>query len=527
MIKRISSAYWLCLLIVSSIVLTHLIMRSPAYPFSPDSASYIEQARYLVTEGAALSRAYGLGGLGEGDPAAPSSLFPIGFPLVLAFFEFAGVGAGDAAVIVNWISSVIFPFVLYFSFRGSLGQFGAFLVAALSVSSPGFLSYAGMGVTDVFSMLVASISIGLVLNANSKPLMVGAGLLAGVAYSVRNAHVALLVSFVLYFFFMWHADKENRRKAVSNAVVFALGAAVVIVPLFARNLIIFGSINPYEMAPSTIGVTENIRTYLQEFVYDVTAYRELGRIAAWSISGVAILVLIFCLFVWAAFSFRPQLKDKQNRLLLFCSIYLLIGACVVIAARSRYQWGEPINIRHTLQYMPYFMAVCMLFVSVRAKNLLQITVKYSFVFSVVILSILHSLYAAELDSQSRIRYERSAAAASAFQHGKQQLCGAENGALLISNWSFVFRISCNSPVRHWSPVTEGATANSPFSELLLDSLAKLSSDYPNRQIVVGLYPGRDGVSQENLPISGADIAKLRVSGWSTVNNSDRGLLFAR
>ena len=522
MFNETKSVYWVLALVVSLLVLAHLAVRSPSFPFSPDSANYIEQARNLVEEGAALVNPYGLEGVGK----APSALFPIGFPLVLSLFQFIGIDARETSVALSWLSSIILPLVWYLSFRGALGQSFALVVAALSVTSPGFLSQSVMGLTDVFSLLLAGISVGLIINAKSRPLIIAAGLLAGVAYSVRNAHAALLVSFAVYFVVMWFVDKQNRREVVSSTFLFAIGAAAIVIPIVVRNLIVFGSINPYQMEPSTIGLLENIRTYLQEFVYDVTGYRELGRVVAWSLPGFSAFVVMLCLVAWSAFSSWGGLNIKQRRMLFLCSIYSFVGSCVVVAARSRYQWGEPINVRHTLQYTPYFIAVTTLVISVGAKSYSQSLIKYTLVFAFVPIVVIHLVYAVVPDSQSRIRFERSNASISAFEHGRQQLCGAENGNLLISNFAYVFRINCKSPVRQWSPLTQSTSGESTPSGLMTDSLIRLSRDYPSKHIVIGLYR-RNNDKKDLFPIPGADSSRLRIEGWNVINNDGTGLLLSR
>jgi hypothetical protein len=523
MFSNIKLFYWFFVLAVSSLVMVHLIVRAPIFPYLPDSANYIEQARSLVEEGAALVNPHDLNDLSK----APSTLFPIGFPLALSLFQLIGIDAREASVGLSWFSSIILPFVLYLSFRGPLGNKFALAVVALSVSAPGFLSHSAMGLADVFSLLLVSISVGLVINSNSRSLIVVAGLLAGIAYSVRNAHAALLISFSIYFLVIWLANKRNRSEVASSVVMFAIGVSAIVAPLFIRNIIVFGSINPYLMEPSTIGVLENIRTYLQEFVYDVTGYRELGRVVAWSLPGLAVFVFLLFLVAWRALPSWGYLNVKQRRTLLLCSIYSFVGACVVIAARSRYQWGEPINIRHTLQYTPFFMVTIVLSISFEAKSVSQSIVKHALALTVAVIAVAHLVYVVVQDSQATIRIERANVAMSAFERGKAQLCDDANGKLLISNFAYVYRINCNSMVRQWAPVAQNASEKLNFSEFMVNYLISLSADHPYSKISVGLYPGRNEINKENFPISVDDSKRLKKDGWSILNNDGTGLLLSR
>ncbi len=375
-------------------MLTHLAMRSPEFPFVPDSASYIEQARSHFEKGSALERSYSM----DGGDKEPSKLFPIGFPATLALFEFVGVDASKASIAVNWLSSSLLPILFFLSFRGALGESYAAIVAALSVFSPGIVTYSGMGATDIFSLAFTACSIALVINTTSGRHLAAAGIFAGIAYSIRNAHLALLLSSGLYFFSLSILDKKNQHATAVHASIFLSGALLILLPVLARNLILFGSLNPYQMEPSTIGLAVNIRTFIQEFLYDITANRHFARALAWSFTGLISLGVSSLFLGWTAVSSWTRLDSKQKNLLLFGSIYSLVGACIVITARTRYQWGEPINVRHTLQYAPYFLAASFVLVSLRTKIAPRPTVRYLLMLAVAAITVLHGAYAINLDA---------------------------------------------------------------------------------------------------------------------------------
>jgi hypothetical protein len=173
---------------------------------------------------------------------------------------------------------------------------------------------------------------------------------------VRNANIALLVALAVYFLYLWFSNPVQRSETTRRFLAFLAGVSLVIVPLFLRNIMIFGSLNPYIMEPSTVGVIQNIRMYIVEFIYDISALWSLGHYIGWSIPGLIFLLVSvigasrILMVVWI------QLTENRKNTIFLCTTYSIIGACVVIAARSRYEWGELINIRHTLQYTPFFLA---------------------------------------------------------------------------------------------------------------------------------------------------------------------------
>ena len=506
---------WLTVVALSLLVLANLLIHSDSFPFSPDSTSYIEQARSLASHGAALVNPYEL----EESEKSFSTLFPIGFPLILSLFQTLGIDARESSVALNWFSSLVLPLIFYLSFRDALGNSLAILVALLSISSPGFIAYSGMGLTDVFSLLLASASIAIIINARSRMPALAAGMLAGTAYSVRNAHAALLISMAIYFAAIWLSDKKNRRELMPMAQGFIVGAAIIILPLIIRNFIVFGELNPYSMESSTIGVLENTRTYLQEFVYEITGHREAGRVVAWSVSGLFFFASLLCLFAWLGVSSWNRLNTKQKRTLLLCSIYSIIGACIVIAARSRYQWGEPINVRHTMQYAPFFFAAFFLLSAAGATSSSRSEIKYISIVAITSILTMHGFRMIYSDSQISIREKRANSALSAYKRGRKYLCEESKNGLLVSNYAYVFRINCSSPVRQWSPVNSD-NSNSIYSpNKIITSLITLSERYPTKKMMVGLYPGREDVGRNSLPVSDHEGSDLNAAGWTILPES--------
>jgi hypothetical protein len=278
---------------MSLLMAVHLHYRSPNFPYSPDSASYIEQARNLIHSGSLLNTPYGL---------SPSNLdqvenrmFPIGFAIILAAISTLGFDAKDVAIGIGHLSAMLLPWLLYVCFRNALGSRNALVLAGLSLTSPGVLLNSPLGLTDVFALALAVGAIGLTLNAKSTLGFIFGGILAGMAYAVRNVHLALLLTIALYFSYLWFTDNlTNRRTLYKNAASQFLGIGIIVLPILIRNISLFGTPNPYKMAPSSIGFIENLRTYIQALIKDVTACSECANYIAWSVTGLLGLILGGC-----------------------------------------------------------------------------------------------------------------------------------------------------------------------------------------------------------------------------------------
>lgn len=520
----------LAVITISILMVAHLFLRTPIFPFSPDSANYIDQARSLIQNGLTFSISPGSNGMDK----TPSSLFPIGFPIILAFFSIFGLDAQEASIAVGWLSAILFPVLLYICFKKQIGPSYAAILAGLSVLSPGVLTYAPMGLTDIFSLILAVGAIGLILNSRSTIFFFVGGVVAGLAYAVRNAHIALLAALALYFLYLWISNPAQRTQTIKQAIAFVAGASIIILPLLLRNLMIFGALNPYEMEPSTVSAAHNVRVYIQEFIYDVSALRNLGLFVGWSIQGLILLLVLvigggwMLLVVW-----RGQLAEEKKKTIFLCMTYSLVGACVVIAARSRYEWGEMINIRHTLQYTPFILAGLLAAIPDASRDTSLSFVRKSGLILVCFLGILHTFYAYRLGAEYQQSMHRGLDAMNAYQNGKKHLCVSEGNTLLMSNWEYVFRIQCDARVQNAEPVNLQCDASrSSIVEkpekcnTLVTGILNLSDRLEGRSIRVGFFPGRYGVNANNLPLPEVDIVSLQNSGWDIVQNNANGLLLS-
>jgi hypothetical protein len=524
---RTASLPILAVTTISILMLAHLYLRTPVFPFSPDSASYIEQARSLIQEGSTLTTSYGPDGVDK----APSTLFPIGYPIVLALISMFGIDARESSVVLGWVSAISFPALLFISFRKLIGSTYAVILVGLSAFSPGVLQHAPMGLTDMFSLMLAVSAIGLVLNSRSTPSFLVSGLVAGFAYAVRNAHIALLASLAIYFLYLWVSNPVRRAETSKQAVAFVVGVLIVILPLLLRNLMIFGALNPYEMEPSTVGVIHNMRTYVQEFIYDLSTLRDIGIFAGWSIFGLAILSASvlggsgMVILLWA------QLAENRKKTIFLCITYSFIGAIVVIAARSRYEWGEMINVRHTMQYTPFFWAAFLAAIpNPNRSNFLSFAQKILLTIALFLVA-LHIMYALRLDNQEQLIQKRSTDAMNAYRAGNNHLCISEANTLLVSNWSYVFRIQCAADVRFFNPINpqrdvlkSSSVGTTDVYNSFTNAILDLSDKSRGKPIRAGFFPGRKGVETGNLPLPKNSIDNLQSAGWIIVQNDKKGLL---
>lgn len=510
-----------------ALMAVHLFVRTPAFPYTPDSASYFEQTRNLLQIGAALETPYGL------DNAAPqpSILFPIGYPVILALLSLPGIDPRDTALALSWSAGLLLPVLLFISFRWSLGARRAALLAGLTVLSPSVLIFSTLGTPDIFALLLAVATTGIVLNARSRSWLMFGGVIAGSAYAVRNAHLALLLSVAVYYSYLWTTQAAQRRETIQNALAFLLGTSLILLPVLFRNQILFGALNPYQMEPSTLSAIHNLRTFIQETSYDLSGSRSFGIVLGWSTIGAALILGFAAGLAWFLKDSWKRLTAISRNTIFLCTTYVVIGACVVIAARSRYEWGEAINTRHTLQYTPFLWAALLALLPTRTDRLHLSPILKTVWALIFTTGILHLVYASA-PRDLLLRNQKSSAAMIAYENGKDFLCHPGNSDLTASNWGYVFLIQCGTAVRNIEmekfqclPSASRTVNSEAECPIMTEAAMQIAHKFAAQPIKLGFFSGR-GIHPKQFPLSQLDYARLENSGLHVIQNDPRGILLS-
>ncbi|NMG28288.1 hypothetical protein [Aromatoleum evansii] len=498
--------YWACVIGLVVLVECHLVVRALPFPYTPDSASYLDDAVRILADS----------GLGEppshGVPA-PNPLFPPGFALSIAALGLLGFDLHLAAMLIGTASALAVPVLLVMAFRRVLDPTARVVLAAAVVTTPSFLTQSLLGLSDLFALALGLGSIGLVFQGQRYSSLALAGVLAGCAYAVRNAHAALLLAFLGYFAIALYRNCEPRRTECLRALVFFAGVGAIVLPLLMRNLATFGAINPYVMGPSTIDVITNARTMLQEYVFDLSGVRPLAIYLAWSVPGLAFLAILAGTLGWRCRGLLMRLDARSQRALLLCVLYATIGSAMVVVARSRFEWGEPINVRHTLQYSPFWFAAGLLLLRGCAPLLPSggfSARRMAWGLTLVVLA-LHLVYLVNFDGPARFNALRAAAANTAWEAGQAIVCNTRRK--VISNWPHVFRIGCGVPT---APLGEGAR--------LQEMIVSMQRERPHEEWMIAIFPGRTGFGPEGFPLPASQRELLERTGVAFVLNESRGVI---
>ncbi|MEP6830113.1 MAG: hypothetical protein ABI963_07220 [Rhizomicrobium sp.] len=322
----------------------------------PDASYYVEAARNLLA---------GKGVVMTGDVSdlpkiyVPVSFWPPGFPAMVGFFsKLAGVDPLWMAPRIDWVCWALVPVALLFALRPILNSWYVHIISLLVLISPGTTMIAWLPMTDMPFMLLSIASFGFLFRATGAvvrpiPLLVS-GILCGLAYLFRNVALAAFAAVIGAYAALVLLRLMSVKVAFQKSLWWGAGAAMMVIPLLIRNLNVFGSLQPYTMAPSTLGYIANIRYFVAAVLGDVVAIRAIHHAVTWNNTAMAGLVVAVLLATWLmrtrAMRIWRGLDPSAKEIIALLSAYFVAGAAVLIAARSRYQWGEFIDLRHVLQY---------------------------------------------------------------------------------------------------------------------------------------------------------------------------------
>ena len=320
------------------------------YPYSGDSASYIDMAVSLRSVGRPLVTPFGLE-FPEHE-AVPQPLFPPGFAMLIAAFVPLTGDAASAALLPSRVAAALLPLLILVLFRGLASDAALLGLGGWVLLGPGLREWHYLAYSDVACLALAVCACGALLRglaagaagaaARVRWLLL-AGFAAGGCYALRNAALALLATMAATLLYEAWRDPSARRAAAA----WLAGLVAPLAALFAYNLHTFGALQPYAMPPSTRPWTVNLGDWA---VAQLTDLDLSTRLAAMLTPSVALLLAALLVAGGALLFWRTRDRPDVHRAVTLLGGYAAAGAVLLVASRSRYEWGDTIGSRHALQY---------------------------------------------------------------------------------------------------------------------------------------------------------------------------------
>ena len=179
---------------------------------------------------------------GEGyhDGASPTAFWPIGYPLFLAAVFFLFGPHVVAAQLVNLLLSCGVLFLTYRLARRIFhDEVAARLAVLLLTVYPNQIAYTGALLSEMLATFVLLLACDVFIARPGPGRALVAGLLLGCGALIKAQLLFLPgILLALYGWRCWRSWRELGRIAVL-AAIFALGMAAIVLPLTARNYLVF------------------------------------------------------------------------------------------------------------------------------------------------------------------------------------------------------------------------------------------------------------------------------------------------
>jgi hypothetical protein len=277
---------------------------------------------------------------------------------------------------------------------------------------------------------------------------------------------------------------------------------------------VFGKLQPYWMPPSSVSLGENSHDYLQAQLDTLLAFSGLDALLAGTPWGIVLLLVLAALLVHQVVTTWHRWQKVEQHTFFIAVVYVVIGAAMLIAARTRYEWGQHINTRYALPYSCFiFVALVIVF-----KNItLKINTRYWGLGLAITLLIARAIALPEFYKYDPY-YQTLMGAAKQIKTNQDAVCSNLNGRFAVSNFAFVYRVLCSAPVRHIRPSFK-------HHKYLDESLQEWVELGAKQGIVVSLFPSKDD-QESDLPLKQDRVIKLKASGWQVERNEKINLILS-
>jgi hypothetical protein len=328
---------------VAVVIAYDLAVTGSRYPYSGDSASYLEMATSLAQEHRPLVVPWELVPIDRDRVLQP--LFPPGFPVLIAGLAPLAGSVKAAALWPGRVAAALLPLLVLLAFRGQAPDAALVGVGLAALLSEGTLYWHFIAYSDVPCLALAILAMGLLTRGLSgRPVvLIGAGVTAGLCYALRNAGIAVLLASLAAILI----EARPVRVLARALACWLVGALPVVAAVKVYDFVMFGSLEPYHMAPSTRPFLDNLRDFVQSLLADL----HLRAADAGSLGPASVLAILAAAVLALAFGYYRLHRSHASRIVfVVLALYVAAGGAVLVLARSRYEWGDTIDTRHALQY---------------------------------------------------------------------------------------------------------------------------------------------------------------------------------
>lgn len=284
------------------------------------------------------------------------TLWPPGYPITIAIVSLLGVSRPLAARLLNFLgftgALVLFLLMLFkIAPRGIALLLGiaAVCMRSVSVHSTWALSE-GEFVFCIFASTLLLLTKSGSHNGTDTLRCFLAGGFAGLAVLFRYAGLSFVAACAV-----WLLITSFRERRVAPIIAWGIGVALACGWFFVYNYLTFGKFIPYEMPPSQLGIFTNLIHGWQSLngVYLPLRYAAIRHWLVFLVICAAVAMTVCAAFhkvkeVDGLFRGSGVYTITAREAAIFAVLFVSIYYVEVIVARTKYEWGEIINIRHAV-----------------------------------------------------------------------------------------------------------------------------------------------------------------------------------
>ncbi len=343
------------------------VLGSVVYPFTDDGVIYVESARNLLLGRGLVHTPYSV--FPSDAELVPLQFFPPGYPLLIAAAASLGLDVQAASLTVTRLSVALVPFLVNWAVRPVAPLDIRVGTAVLVATSPAVMETSFAAMTDVPFLGFSLLSVGCLLRARDgkagTAYLLVSGVAAGLCYSVRIFGAAFLLAGAATVLAKWTFRTDRLR--FYQGFTWGASAAAVVLPLWYRNLSMFGTVQPYGIPPLSPSISDFVlefREHLWNLLVDVSGATAAGIIAwdwklAAALGGVASWIIIRML-VRAR---DAGVNERQRVFLIFAGLYLVVGTGVVVYGQANYGAGD--YLRYAIPHS-WMLVLGLLYAAARA-----------------------------------------------------------------------------------------------------------------------------------------------------------------
>jgi len=331
------------------------------FPIGNDAIGYMSEATNIL-QGRGITRVANETEFPDLD-YAPTAFQPPGFALTIAFLSTLGLSVENAAFAFSRLSWALLPIALLFALRPLLPFAWSAAVTALVVFSPGIYLHGSTINTDVPTLFLIVLAMGLMVRGVAKrprvTFLLSAGILMGLAYALRNSVTAAFAAVVAALIGASLLRLMPVSSAAKNCGWVLLGSASIIGLLLLRNYLVFGEAQPFVLMVGTDAtLLESFRVYLDGLLWDITGSPTLAKYLAWDFKVLALTATpVAGILTWGLTRHWRNSGLPARFAVLYGLSFSAAGAAMLVLAHTYHGLDFHYLLRHMMQYVWFLFAL--------------------------------------------------------------------------------------------------------------------------------------------------------------------------